>query len=205
MAQEDIIARRYARGLAEEAAANGSMDEVRRDVRALAGIVDPGSGPAHAPEFVRVLGSPAVEPSAKIAFAESVAEKAGFRAESRAFLAVLIRHDRVGLMPRIARAFADIAGPLTGVFTADVHTARPLRDDQAERLRKVLSAALGAEVVLHERVEPLLLAGARVVVGDKTIDGTVLGRLERLRRRLSERGVFDFEELEQETAETAEA
>lgn len=201
MAQEDVIARRYAKGLAEEAGASGAIDAVRRDIKALADIVDARSGAAHVPEFMRFLDSPVVEPSAKIAFAESVAGKAGFCREVASFLKVLIEHDRVALIPRIARAFSDLAGPLTGVFTASVHTTRPLSDDQASRLRTVLSTALGAEVVLHQRVEPGLLAGARIVVGDKTIDGSVLGKLERLRYRLTTRGVLDLQELQQEISE----
>ncbi len=184
MGQQDVIARRYAKGLLEAAAEAGIVDRVRDELKALADIVDPASGAAHVPEFMRVLTSPTVSLADKTALAERIASGSGFAGETGSFLKVLIEHDRVCLLPRIARAFADQAGPLTGIYTATVHTARPLRDEQMDRLRNALTDALDARVILHQRVEPNLLAGAKIVVGDKTIDGTVLGKLERLKERL---------------------
>ncbi|MCD8352343.1 MAG: ATP synthase F1 subunit delta [Planctomycetaceae bacterium] len=184
MGQQDVIARRYAKGLIEAAAEAGIVDRVRDELKALADIVDPASGAVHVPEFMRLLTSPTVSLSDKIALAERIASGSGFADQTSSFLKVLIEHGRVALLPRIARAFAEQAGPLTGIYTATVHTARPLRDEQLDRLRHALTEALDARVVLHQRVEPGLLAGAKIVVGDKTIDGTVLGKLERLRERL---------------------
>lgn len=203
MAQEDVIARRYAKGLVEEAAANGSIAAVRRDLRTLTHIMDPRSGSEYAPEFLRLLESPTLEPADKTAFIESIARQAGFAPETEAFLKVLLERNRVGVMPRVAVAFAELAGPLTGVYTATVHTARRLREDQADRLRNALSEALGAEVSVRQVVEPGLLAGAKIVVGDKTIDGTVLGKLERLKHRLMTQSVHGIAEFREETAGAA--
>lgn len=198
MGQEDLIARRYARGLADHAAETGGMDRVREDLDALSAMLDPHSGAAHVPEFAAFLASPAVTTEDKLAAAAAIMEKAGIGGAVADFLAVLVSKNRTGLVTRIHRAFAGIAGEMTGEYTAVVHTARPLSPDQARRLSDALSAAFGGVVRLHQQVEPGLLAGARVTVGDKTFDGTVLGRFEQLRHRLVSRGAADIEKMETE-------
>lgn len=201
MGQEDVIARRYARGLAEYAGDENRMDEVRRDVRLLADLLDPGAGDSYVPEFRDFLSSPVVSPADKLAAAGKILAEAGVGRETADFLSILIEHNRVELLPRVARAFADFSGEMTGELTAVVHTARPLSDDQARRLTEALSAAVGGQVRIHQQVEPALLAGARITVGDKTFDGTVLGRLERLRHHLVSEA---REELAKETAGAAQ-
>lgn len=192
MGQEDVIARRYAKGLAECAADAGEMARVRRDVGLLADILDPKSGAAYVPELADFLSSPGVGPADKEAAAGRIAEKLAIGETAANFLGVLVRHGRVGLMPRIARSFAVFAGELTGDFTAVVHTARALTDDQAARLARVLSNVLGGAVHLHQQVEPGLLAGAKVTVGDRTFDGSVLGKLERLKNNLLTTGAREL-------------
>lgn len=196
MRQEDIIARRYAKGLAEYAAGAGEMDEVRRDLGLMADILDPRGGDVRSPELQEFLFSPVPAQEEKIAMAGSIMDKAGIGRGCADFVAVLIRKNRVALLPRIARAFADIAGDLTGEYTAIVHTARQLSPEQARRLTEVLASVFGGVVRLHQRVEPGLLAGARVTVGDKTFDGTVLGRLERLKHRLITSGAADLRKMQ---------
>ena len=183
MGQEDIIAKRYARGLAECAADSGDIDGVRRDLAFLAGLVEPRSA-SHVPEFLDFLTSPVGTPEDKLAATTAIMEKAGVGKTVADFVRVLIRKNRAALLPRIASAFADLAGAMIGECTAVVHTARALTEDQATRLAQVLASAFGGTVRLRQHIEPGLLAGARVTVGDKTFDGTVLGRLETLKHRL---------------------
>lgn len=200
MANEEVIAKRYAKGLAEYANAESRMDEARRDVRALADVLDPRSGAFYVPEFHDFLSSPVVTPADKLAASERIMEQIGIGAAVSDFMKVLLKHNRVDLLPRIAREFADISGRMTGEHTALVRTARPLSEEQAERLSRALSEAFGGRVRLHQQVDPGLLAGAKVTVGDKTFDGSVLGRLDSLKHRLVHSGEIDIEELELEEA-----
>jgi F-type H+-transporting ATPase subunit delta len=189
MGQEDVIARRYAKGLAERVAETNETPQARRDVRILAGIVDPGAGDFRIPEFAEFLSSPTISQGDKLAAAANIMRAAGIGKTVSDFFSVLITRGRAELMPRIAQAFSVFAGELTGERTAVVRTARPLSADQASRLTEALSTAFGGVVHLHQRVEPGLLAGAKVTVGDSTFDGSVLGRLERMRDMLSTEGV----------------
>jgi F-type H+-transporting ATPase subunit delta len=125
--------------------------------------------------------------SEKLTLARGIVESIGFSGVTGDFLAVLVRHGRVGLLPRIAEEFASLADSAAGFLTAEVRTARLLDAEQRERLSQALSRVTGIGVRLRQTVDPELLAGASVTVGGRTFDGSVAGGLERLRHRLAAR------------------
>jgi F-type H+-transporting ATPase subunit delta len=63
--------------------------------------------------------------------------------------------------------------------------AQPLDDEQRNRLQTVLSEKLGRQVALQVLVDPTVLGGAQVRVGDEVIEGTVAGRLAAARQQLT--------------------
>ena len=67
---------------------------------------------------------------------------------------------------------------------AVVTTATELSDDQRRRIHEQVERITGREVVMHEIVDPNVLGGARVEVGNEVIDGTVASRLDQARRKL---------------------
>ena len=184
MSQEDIIATRYAKGLAEYAIEAGQVDVVSADLAQIADLVDSHSGDYEMPEFRDFLSTPVLPPEAKLEATDAILEKIGICKIVTDFFNVLILRNRVELLPRIYQHFVLLAADLTREHAATVRTARPLSPDQAERLTASLSTALGGRVRLVQQVEPGLLAGARVEVDGKVVDGTVLGRLDVMRRNL---------------------
>ena len=70
-------------------------------------------------------------------------------------------------------------------LVAVVQSAAELTDGQVDRLRAALQRIYHRELVLHVAVEPDLLGGLRIQVGDEVIDGSVAGRLDTLRRALA--------------------
>lgn len=88
----------------------------------------------------------------------------------------------------VSAALADyqkIAAEVHGRNVATVRVARPLSDGEAERLADALSSQYGRPVHLNLVVDPRLLGGIRVEIGDDVIDGTVASRLDDARRRLA--------------------
>ena len=83
------------------------------------------------------------------------------------------------------RLLVDQAATRQEKVVAVVKTAVPLTDEQLTRLRSSLGRIYGRAVSVHIEVEPEVLGGIRVQVGDEVIDGTVAGRLEDLRRRMA--------------------
>ncbi|MCX8527540.1 MAG: F0F1 ATP synthase subunit delta, partial [Candidatus Nanopelagicales bacterium] len=72
----------------------------------------------------------------------------------------------------------------SGGVVADVRVAAPLDDAQRNRLQSLLSQIKGREVRLNVAVDPSVLGGVFVQIGDEVIDGTVVTRMEQARRAL---------------------
>lgn len=81
--------------------------------------------------------------------------------------------------------FQKVAAATQGEGVALVRTARELSDAERTRLVDALSAQYGRPVHLNVEVEPALLGGLRVEIGDDVIDGTVAARLDNARRKLA--------------------
>ena len=69
-------------------------------------------------------------------------------------------------------------------IVAEVRVAQPLDADQERRLAEALSALKGRRVRLNVAIDPAVLGGVLVTVGDEVIDGTVASRLEQARRTM---------------------
>lgn len=79
-------------------------------------------------------------------------------------------------------SYLAIAADLRGRTVARVTVARPLADDQEQRLRESLSRTAGRPVDLQIDVDPSVIGGARVALGDQVIDGTVSSKLTEISR-----------------------
>ncbi|HHV21896.1 MAG TPA: F0F1 ATP synthase subunit delta [Propionibacterium sp.] len=81
-------------------------------------------------------------------------------------------------------SYLALAADLRRRGLATVRVARPLTPEQHERLRAALSRQVGREVAMHVVVDPEVLGGVRVELGDEVIEGTVSGRLDDARRQI---------------------
>lgn len=76
----------------------------------------------------------------------------------------------------------DLAAAQRQRVVAEVRVAAPLTDEQIERLRAALTTMQGRQVRLNVAVDPEVLGGVHVMIGDDVIDGTVAAKLEQARR-----------------------
>jgi F-type H+-transporting ATPase subunit delta len=82
-------------------------------------------------------------------------------------------------------SYANLAAELRQRLLAEVHVAIPLTDDQRSRLRAALAAAYSRDVHLNIVIDPQVVGGISVRIGDELINGSVAGRLADLRRGLA--------------------
>ena len=104
------------------------------------------------------------------------------------FIRVLNQNNRLDLIEAIAAAYRELVDTRAGRIRVVVKSAVPLNDDQKAGLKKTLAESLNKEPVLNLRVDPELLGGLVVQVGDKIYDTSVRSRLEALRNTLTSRG-----------------
>jgi len=182
---ETLIAARYARGLAEHAHEQGELKPVRQDLHRLADLLDPNRGEISAPELVDFLRSPTVPQNEKIQVTDVVCEKLAIGKTVSDFLNVLIRRNRIALIEAITQQYDRFAGAFEATRNAEVETARPLGEAQRQALEQALAQAAGAPVRMTVKVNPRLIAGLSVRMGDTLLDGSLRSRLRRLTHRLT--------------------
>ena len=100
------------------------------------------------------------------------------------FLQALVTHRRQMLLPEIAREYHDLVDQVEGRIHANVTVARDPDDGERGSIARELSRAYGKDVVPHFAVNPAILGGVVVRVGDTVLDGSVRRRLASLRSRM---------------------
>lgn len=102
--------------------------------------------------------------------------------ESTTRLAVRAVGARERTFGHTIEGYVTLAAAQKNRVVATVRTARPLDSEQLDRMRSALSRQAGREVFIQEIVDPSVLGGIRVELGDEVVEGTVAGRLHDARR-----------------------
>ena len=90
-----------------------------------------------------------------------------------------------GSVDAALQEFLDVAAEALGETVVTVHSARELSDADQKRLAEALSKQYSTTVQLHVVLDPTLIGGLRVEIGDDVIDGSVSDRLDDARRRIA--------------------
>ena len=109
------------------------------------------------------------------------------------FLKVLNQHERLNLLRPILAAAKELRDERAKRIRVQVRSAVPLANDQENRLRQQLREALKLDPVLQTAVDPELLGGVVVRVGDWLYDASVRARLESIRNQLIARSSYEIQ------------
>lgn len=101
------------------------------------------------------------------------------------FVQQLAEHERLSLLPQIHEQFSLYRSNALKQVNAYITSAYPLTDSQKVSLQKQLEESLNADVILHEDVDPSLIAGATIKIGDKLVDDSIRGKLKQLKTQLT--------------------
>jgi F-type H+-transporting ATPase subunit delta len=184
---EEQVARVYAQAFmgaaAKSADPTGLVDEVET-------IVD--DVLRNSPQLEKVLRTELVGPEEKAQLLDRI-----FRGRTSThvlnFLKVLAAHGRLGLLRSIARLLKKLDAKRRGLTDVEVRVAKPLDDNLRREIEDRLRKTLGGEPVLNVVVDPTLLAGVVIRVGDRVYDGSVHTQLEHARRAMIDRATETIE------------
>jgi len=171
--QNDPVARVYAQALLDLARDRGRLDAVGADLAQVVNGIDA------APELLAFIATPVLDAAAKKRVIESLRGKVDDILVD--FLCVLVDKDRIEALTDIAGAYRDLADVAAGRKRVHATTAVPLGDDLRGRLEETLRATLNTECIVEATVDPELLGGLVLQVGDKMYDGSVRSQLRRVR------------------------
>jgi len=171
------VARRYGKSLLSLSKEQNAVEAVEQDMRVLAQTVRDNR------ELAAVLSSPVVRPEKKESIVASVFS--GAHALTAAFLAQLARKGRAGLLADMAGAYLSLVREERGVVLAEITTAVPLDDARRSEIQTLIGNIHEGGVELSEKVDPHLIGGFKLRVGDRMIDASVFQSLRTMHRNLT--------------------
>ena len=133
------------------------------------------------------MTTPAIQNSRKRAAMAKLLDELGVSRVIRNFVFVIIDHRRTVLLPEIREGFETLMDERMGFVRADVSSAAPLNQQQAAELASELSRLGNKTARLRFSVDPALLGGIVARMGSTLYDGSIRGRLQQMRRELTDR------------------
>jgi F-type H+-transporting ATPase subunit delta len=136
------------------------------------------------PELREFFENPAIAVNDKVAILDKLNAKIGMQKELRNLIAVLISHGRITHVAEVAEGYRRLLQEQMGVFPAEITTARPLDAKEREALLAEVGKLAGGKVEASFKLDASILGGTVVRIGSTVYDGSVRGRLDRLREAL---------------------
>jgi F-type H+-transporting ATPase subunit delta len=136
------------------------------------------------PELREFFANPAVSATQKVKILDKLNEKLQLQKELRNLLAVLIHNDRIGQVREVAQAYRALLQKQSGISPAEIVTARELNAEERSALVAEIGKLAGERVEASFKLDASVLGGAVVRIGSTVYDGSVRGRLERLKEAL---------------------
>jgi F-type H+-transporting ATPase subunit delta len=175
---QDATVDAYASAIYAVARSEGAIDAVENQLYQFARSMESNA------DLGRRLGDESIDLATRLSI---VNELLGGRAHPATVSAVtyVVQSGRTRQLPAIADAVVERAAAIRRRAVAEVRSAVPLDDDRRQRLASALEQSTGREVELKVTVDPDVVGGLVVRMGDTVIDGTVARRLDELRTSLT--------------------
>jgi F-type H+-transporting ATPase subunit delta len=169
----------YANALADVAMAQGAADPALKQLRDFVAAF------GESAELRNVLANPAVPREEKHGVIEKIGAQLGANKIIRNFLLVIVDHHRTHILPEILETFQEVVRQRQGIAEAEISSAVELSAAQKKRFGQILERLTGKKVETKFSLDPALLGGAVVRVGDTIYDGSVRNSLNEMRARLA--------------------
>jgi len=177
MSRDAVVAKRYAKALFELAAAQQIAPQVEEQLKLIVQAVK------QDPQIEKFLSLPNVEANRKMAvlkaaLGDNVSELV------LSTLELLLTRGRQDIIANVYEAYMAVAGEALGQAHATVYAAQTLSEAELAEVVVQFSKLTGKKIIAEQVVEPALLGGVQVRIGDRLYDGSLSGKLERLQRTM---------------------
>ncbi|WP_028608300.1 F0F1 ATP synthase subunit delta [Paenibacillus harenae] len=175
MSRDTVVAKRYAKALFELAAQQQLVSEVEAQLKLIVETLEQDE------DVLKFLSLPNIDTDKKIALLKTAF---GDRVSVLVLNTVelLITRGREDVIAEVYEAFVKIAGEALGQAHATVYAAKALTDEELAGVAAEFGQLTGKTIIAEQIVEPSLLGGMQVRIGDRLYDGSLSGKLERLQK-----------------------
>ena len=177
MAELSTLARPYAEALFSAAGSTGAAEAWLPLIEAMAEAI------SH-PQVASVAADPRLSDAQTFDLISAVVRRTLPR-ELASFLKLVIQNHRLATLPEVASQFRRLKNDADGTADCLIETAFALSDAQVEDLVARLARRFPRRLQPQLRLEPRLIGGVRITVGDRVLDGSVLARLDAMRAQLT--------------------
>lgn len=168
---------RYAKAIIEIAISNGTTDKVNEDMKSIVAAV------AVSAELKEFLSSPITSSEVKMSALSEVF--GSVQAETKSLFKLLQENKRFEILGQIAQQFNALYDELKGVEVAKVTTAIPLTAELEAKVLEKVAAISDKKVTIENIVDPAIIGGFILRVGDKQYNASVANRLQELKREFT--------------------
>ncbi|MFC9711113.1 F0F1 ATP synthase subunit delta [Paenibacillus sp. NPDC056933] len=180
MSRDTIVAKRYAKALFEVALGQQQVLEVEQELRTVVIAI---TGDAEIGKFIE---SPNISEEAKQNVLRTSLDGKVSEPVLKTVL-LLIERGRVELLEALLNDYVKIEGESLGIADARVYSTYALNDEEQEAVAREFGGRVNKKIRIENIVDPTLLGGLKVAIGDTIYDGSLAGKLERLEQSFNRR------------------
>lgn len=169
------VATRYAKSLLGLVAEKGNVEEAFNDMQLIKKTVSENR------ELLVLLKSPVVNAEKKVSILTAIFEKHVSKV-TMLFITLITKNRRESALPEIAEAFIAQYKTMKGITIASVTSAAVLADDAKKKIEDLVQKEVGGTVELQTEINPELIGGFILRIGDKQLDTSILSRIGDLRQ-----------------------
>ena len=171
-------AQRYAKAIFSLGVDNGEFERIGQEIEAVVSALDTN-------ESLRgILLNPQHDAEAKRGVVEAIAVKKGFSSTTKNFLLLLVDKGRLNLLQEMYRSYQALSDEKAGRMNATVVTASQLTEPLIKEIVSSLEKKTGKKVSLSSEVDPALLGGVVIKIGDIIYDGSIKTQLHKLKENI---------------------
>jgi F-type H+-transporting ATPase subunit delta len=174
------VATRYATALFNEAKQIGALETIISDTRGLRSMLK------ESHDFALFVASPVIKTAHKGAALKAIAEKADLSSMTKNFLALLVEKSRVNELAYIIDSFEALYNKENSILPVEITSAIELDTAQKDNLVNKIAMQTGKKPQPTYSINPSLIGGFTVKVGDSMMDGSIKQQLVLLKKRLLE-------------------
>lgn len=175
----NVVARRYAKALVETVAEKGlDFDAIHGEIKGLAGVIESSR------DLTRLLYSPSIRMEVKQGIVEDLISRAELSDLAATFVRLLLEKGRLRYLASAAETFEYLANERLGRIKVAVNSSAALTKKDIKKLKTELEETTGKTVMIETSVDPDLIGGVVVRIGDRVLDGSIKHQLAAMRESL---------------------